>query len=327
MNRRNFIAGLGSAVAFPLIAGAQQSAIPVIGLLSGATSESGRDLLGGFYLGLSESGFIVDRDVAIEYRWAEGNNERLADLAIDLVRRQVAAIVVLDSTPGAIAAKAATDKIPIVFIIGTNPVATGLVASLARPGGNLTGVTGIVAELMVKRLALIRELAPSSDTVAVLINPTNRLQAETETRDVQEAARSLGLRVVILNVSRPSEFETAFEALVTQKSGALLVSGETFFLTQRKQIIALAARHAVPTIYAFPAFATDGGLITYGPNDRDMRRIAGVYTGRVLRGEKPADLPVQQPAKFDLRINLKAAKALGLAIPPKILALADEVIE
>ena len=327
MKRRTFIAGLGSAAAWPVVALGQQAAIPVIGIIGGASSGSVKDLLEGFYLGLSEFGFVIDRDVAIEYRWAEGNNERLADLANDLVGRRVAVIVALRSTPAAVAAKAATKNIPIVFIVGTDPVKVGLVANLARPGGNVTGVTGIVAELMAKRLALIHELMPSTGSIGLLINPANPLQAETEKRDVQEAARSLGLQIVILEVSQPLELESAFARLVGERAGALLVSGESLFLTQRKQIITLAAHHALPAIYAFPAFAADGGLVTYGPNDRDIDRIAGIYTGRILRGAKPADLPVQQPTTFDLRINLRTAKALGLAIPPKILALADEVIE
>jgi len=265
--------------------------------------------------------------VAIEYRWAEGDNDRFPSFVADLVRRRVAVIVVAGSTPAGIVAKAATQTIPIVFQIGTDPVKVGLVASLARPGGNLTGVTTFGVELIAKRLSLVRKLVPAATTIAVLINPTNSTQTETETRDVQVAARALGLRVVILRASSPSEIESAFAALVGGGAGALVVSSETFFFSHRDQLVALAASYAVPTIYAYREFTTDGGLVNYGPDLHEPYHLLGSYAGRILKGEKPADLPVEQATKLELVINLKTAKALSLTIPETLLATADEVIQ
>jgi putative ABC transport system substrate-binding protein len=265
--------------------------------------------------------------VVIEYRFAEGQNGRLPALAAELVRLKVALVVAAGTTPGALAAKAATQAIPIVFIVGTDPVKVGLVPSLARPEGNITGVTNVVVELMAKCIELLHQLVPPTTTMAVLINPANTPQAEAETRDVQDAARVLGAHVVILHASSPSEIERAFTALERERVGALVVSGETFFLTQSDLIIALAARHAVPALYAYRESAVAGGLMSYGASITDEHRQGGVYAGRILRGEKPADLPVQQSTKVELIINLKTAKALGLTVPQLLLGRADEVIE
>ena len=327
MRRREFIAGLGGAAAWPLAARAQQTTVPVIGLLSGATLKSTREDVASFHQGLAETGYIENRNVTIEYRWAEGDNDRLPVLAADLVRRQVAVIVAFASTPAAFAAKAATQTIPIVFQVGPDPVRNGLVASLARPGGNLTGATTINVELIAKTLSLIHELVPAASTIAVLVNPANPIQTETETRDVQVAARVLGLRAMMLRASSPGEIEPAFATLVAERAGALVVSGENLFRTQRDQLVALAARYAVPTIYQYPEFTTRGGLIRYGPNIQESFHTVGIYTGRILKGEKAADLPVQQSTRIELIINMKTAKALGLTIPETLLATADEVIQ
>jgi len=327
MRRREFLGVLGSAAAWSLAAQAQQSAMPVIGYLSGATFEMMREYVAAFHRGLADAGFAEGRNVAIEYRWAEGHNDRLHALATDLVRRQVAIIVVGGSTPGALAAKAVTETVPIVFFVGTDPVEVGLVASLAQPGGNITGITNLNVELLKKCLELMQSLVPPATTIAVLVNPGNIPQTATEKRTVQDAARVLGARVVILNASSPSEIESAFATLVGERAGALVVSGETFFLTQRDRLVELAARHAVPTIYAYRDFPATGGLMSYGGNFADSYRLIGVYAGRILKGEKPADLAVQRSTKVELVINLKTAKALGLTIPLPLLGRADEVIE
>src|SRR5262245_58149380 len=327
MKRREFITLLGGAAAWPLAAWAQQPAIPVIGYLSGATFKAMREYVAAFHRGLADEGFFEDRNVAIEYRWAEGHNERLPALATDLVRRQVAIIVVGSSTPGSLAAKAATQTIPIVFQIGTDPVKVGLVASLARPGGNITGITIINVELIAKCLELMHNLMPPATTIAVLVNPANIPQTATEKVVLDDTARALGARMMILNASSPSEIEAAFATLVGERVGALVVSGENFFLTQRDRLVELAADHSMPTIYAYREFVAAGGLMSYGASVSDANRRVGVNTGRILKGAKPADLPVEQITKIEFIINLKTARALGLQMPLHLLQFADEVIE
>jgi putative ABC transport system substrate-binding protein len=326
MRRREFVTLISGASIWPLAAHAQQAATPVIGFLSAGTSQSMRDYVAAFYRGLAEGGFAEGRNVGIDYRWSEGDNDRLPALAEDLVRRQVA-LVVAATTPASLAAKAATQTIPIVFAIGTDPVGIGLVASLAHPGGNITGVTNLNVELFKKCFELMYSLMSPAATIAVLVNPANIPQAATERATAQDAARALGARLVILEASSPSEIELAFETLVGQRVGALVVSGETFFLTQRNRVVELAAHHAVPTIYAYREFPVAGGLMSYGADFTEPFRLLGGYASRILKGEKPADLPVQQATKVELVINLKTAKSLGLAIPLPLLGRADLVIE
>jgi ABC-type uncharacterized transport system substrate-binding protein len=327
VRRREFIGLLGGAVAAsPLIARAQQPAMPVIGFLSAETFERVRDYVAAFHRGLADGGFAEGRNVGIEYRWSEGHNDRLPALAADLVRRQVT-VIAAASTPASLSAKATTQTIPIVFYIGTDPVGVGLVASLAHPGGNITGVTNLSVELFKKCFELMHSLMSPASTIAVLVNPANIAQTATERTTVQDAARALGARLVILDASSPSEIESAFEALVGQRVDGLVVSGEIFFLTQRDQLVELAARHAVPAIYAFREFPIAGGLMSYGADFKEPYRLLGTYVGRILKGEKPTNLPVQQIAKVELVINLKTAKTLGVAMPLPLLARADEVIE
>jgi len=328
MRRRELITLIGAAVAaWPLAARAQQPAMPVIGYLSGATFEMMHDYVASFHRSLADQGFTEGRNVGIEYRWAEGHNDRLPALAADLVRRQVAVIAVGGSTPASLAAKAATQSIPIIFAVGTDPVGVGLVASLAKPGGNATGVTNLNVELFKKCFELMHNLMPQGTTIAVLVNPANIPQTASERATVQDAANALGAHVVILNASSPNEIELAFEELVGQRVSALVVSGETFFLTQRHRLVELAAHHAVPTIYAYREFPVAGGLMSYGGDYTEPFRLLGVYVGRILKGEKPADLPVQQATKVELVINLKTAKILGLSLPLPLLGRADLVIE
>ena len=300
--------------------------MPVIGFLSAGTLEMARDYIAAFHRSLADGGFAEGRNVGIEYRWSEDHNDRLPTLAEDLVRREVA-VIAAASTPASLAAKAATQTIPIVFDIGTDPVGVGLVASLAHPGGNITGVTNLNVELFKKCFELMYSLMSPAATIAVLVNPANITQTATERATIQDAARALGARLVILEASSPSAIESAFEGLVTKRVDALVVSGEIFFLTQRDRLVELAARHAVPTIYAWREFPIAGGLMSYGADFKEPYRLLGEYVGRVLKGEKPADLPVQQVTKVDLVINLKTAKALGLAIPLPLLGRADQVIE
>jgi putative ABC transport system substrate-binding protein len=322
MKRRTFIAGLGSAAAWPLAARAQAS-LPVVGILSGATFESMNAFLAWFYPGLASEGFIENRNFTTQFRWADDKYDRLPALAADLVRRRVDLIVALGTTPGALAAKAATQTVPIVFVVGTDPVEVGLVPSLARPNGNVTGVSLLHVELLAKNLSLMHELVPSASSIGVLINPVNPRQAAAETRDGQTAARMLGVRLLALYASTPSEIETAFETLVREGAGGLVVTGEAFFFFQRDQIAALAARYKVPAT----GFPGDGLLMTYGANVADMYRQGGVYAGRILKGANPADLPVVQPTKLQLIINMKTAKTLGITFPTGLLVRADEVIE
>jgi putative ABC transport system substrate-binding protein len=301
--------------------------MPVIGFLSSQSREAYGERLHAFHQGLAETGYVEGRNVSVEYRWADGQNDRVPALATELVRRRMAVIVVVGSTPGALALKAATQTIPIVFLIGPDPVAAGVVASLNRPGGNLTGVTVSNVEVIAKRLELLHELVPAATTIAFLVNPTNSAATEAETRELHAAARVLGLGLLPLNASTPREIEAAFETLVQQRAGALLVSGESFFSAQSDQIIALAARHAVPAIYPNHAHTAAGGLMSYGTDTLDSTRQVGVYAGLILKGERPADLPVQQATKIELAINMKTAKALGLTFPTALLVRADEVIE
>jgi ABC-type uncharacterized transport system substrate-binding protein len=286
-----------------------------------------RGYVAAFHRGLADAGFTEGRNVAIEYRWAEGHNDRLAALAADLVRRDVTIIVVGGSTPGALAAKEATQVIPIVFLVGTDPVKVGLVTSLASPGGNITGVTNVNVELIARCFELMRSLMPPAATIAVLVNQGNIPQAATEKRTIQDLARTLGVRIPILEASSPGEIESAFTALVHERASALVVSGEVFFLTQRDRLIELAAEHAIPTIYAYREFATAGGLMSYGGNLRDMYRQIGSYTGRILKGERTSDLPVEQVTKVELVMNLKTANKLGMKVPLSTLVRVDEVIE
>jgi putative tryptophan/tyrosine transport system substrate-binding protein len=327
IRRRDFIALLGGAAAWPLAARAQQPAMPVIGFFHLTSLELTRELLAAFHRGLGDTGYIEGRNVAIEYRWAQGQNDRLPTLAAELVRRQVSVIVILESTHGALSAKAATQTIPIVCMQAADPVQIGLVASLNRPGGNITGINLMLAETVGKRLERLLELVPAATSIAYLRNPTAAVFSENERRELQAAARERGIRLLVVNASRPSEFETAFADVVQQRADGLVVSSAVSLLTDPDQIVALAARHAVPAIYALRQSMAVGGLMSYGTNFFLAWRQAGVYTGRILKGEKPADLPVMQPTKFDLVFNLKIAKALGLTVPPTLLVRADEVIE
>jgi len=327
MKRREFVGFLGGAAVWPLAARAQQPAMPVIGFFHLTSPELTREILAAFHRGLGDTGYIEGKNVAIEYRWARGNNDLLPALAAELVRRQVSVIVILGSTQGALAAKAATRTIPIVCMQAEDPVRIGLVDSLNRPGGNVTGISLMLAELAGKRLELLLELVSAARSIAYLRNPTNPVFAESEGRELQAAARTRAVRLLLVNASRPSEFEAAFAEVVQQRANALVVSSAVSLLTDPDQIVALAARHSVPAIYARPQSVAIGGLMGYWPNYLDALRQAGVYTGRILKGEKPADLPVAQPTKFELTINLKTAKALGLTVPPTLLAQADELIE
>jgi len=324
MRRRQFIAGLGTAAALPLAARAQQSALPVIGVLCVPSEERMREVVAGFHRGLSETGYFEGRNLAVEYRYAENRLERLRALADDLVGRQVA-VIIANPTPSALAAKAATKSIPIVFAVGLDPVEAGLVASLNRPGGNLTGIFSPLGATVAKRLELLHEVVPAATSIAFLVNPANPAIAERETSELQAAALSLGVPLLILNANDPNQFDAAFAHLVRERAGGLLAGTDGLFFTHSDQLVALAARHRVPAIYTRREATAAGGLMSYGtPNP--WREI-GVYTGRILKGEKPADLPVQQVTKVELTINMKTAKALGLTFPLPLLGRADEVIE
>jgi ABC-type uncharacterized transport system substrate-binding protein len=327
MRRREFVALLGGAAAtWPLAARAQQPAMPVIGFMSIRSADDSAWLLSAFRRGLNESGFVEGQNVTIEYRWAEHRYERLQALAADLVRRQVAVIAAISGTPSALAAKSATVTIPIVFGMGSDPVTFGLVTSLNRPGGNVTGASFFAAALGEKRLGLLQQLVSKTTTIGVLVNSDNPVSAAEET-SVQAAAHAIGQQTNVLNASTEAHIDGVFTTIVQHRIGALLVTGDAFFFTWRDKLVALAARHAIPAMYWGREFVERGGLISYGTNQADTYRQAGIYAGRILKGEKPADLPVMLPTKFDLVINLKTAKGLGLTIPPGVLAIADEVIE
>jgi putative ABC transport system substrate-binding protein len=326
IRRREVITLLGSAAVWPLAARAQQRTLPVIGLLSPRSPATDAPLIAILRQNLNETGFVDGRNVAFEYRWAEGQYDRLAALAADLVRRQVALIITIGAEVSALAAKAATATIPIVFIAGTDPVNSGLVASLSRPGANLTGSSMLLSELDPKRLGLLRELLPNGMTIAFLVNP-NSPTAELQANNLHAAARSVGQDITILNATTIRDIDAAFKSAVQMRAAALLVAADPLFFTRAAQLVVLAARHAIPTLYFRREFAAAGGLMSYGSNADDSYRAAGVYAGRILKGEKPGDLPIQLPTKFELVINLSTARALAIDVPPTLLAHADEVIE
>ena len=324
IRRREFIVALGGAAAWPLAVRAQQPAMPMVAFLNSGSPDGYAPMVAAFRPGLKETGYVESQNVAVEYRWAEGQYDRVPLMALELVGRQVAVIV--GNTPGVLAIKRAITTIPIVFTTGSDPVQTGLVASLARPGGNVTGVTQLHVEVAPKRLELAHELVPTATLIGVLVNPANPL-TEALLRDLQVAARILGVQLHVLHASTEPDLDTVFATLVGQRVAALVISTDSFFVSRAEQLGALALRYAVPAILQDRAFVAAGGLMSYGSSTPDSYRLAGVYTGRILKGEKPGDLPVMQPTNFELIINLKTAKALGLAIPLTLLGRADEVIE
>ena len=326
MKRREFITLLGGAAAWPLAARAQQAAMPVVGLLGATTPHGYAAQLGAFRQGLSEAGFVEGRNVAIEYRWAEDQYDRLPALAADLVRRQVAVIATLGGNTASVAAKAATTTIPVVFHGSVDPVEAGLVASLNRPGGNVTGVVTLNMDTGQKRLELMHELLPAATTIGLLLNPTNAV-AEIQSKDLQAAASTLGLQLLIANASTERDFDAAFATLSQGQVRGLVIGTDGFLVSQSEQLAALTVRYTLPTIFQYRAFVTAGGLMSYGGSVTDSYRLSGVYTGRILKGEKPADLPVQQATKVELIINLKTARTLGITFPITLLGRADEVIE
>jgi ABC-type uncharacterized transport system substrate-binding protein len=329
VNRRAFITLIGgAAAAWPLAARAQQSAMPVVGFLSPVSPGEGiRNRLAAFRAGLAQAGYVEGRNVAIEYRWAEGRFDLFPDLAADLVRRNVNVIVTPGAEPGARAAKAASTTIPIVFGVSEDPVKMGLVASLARPGGNATGINFLSSELLPKRVGLLRELVPGATRLGLLVNPGDTVRAEEVANEVQTAARSMGQQVRVLRASTSDEIDEAFATFVRERIDALFVGPDPFYNSRRVQLALMAVRHTIPAIYGAREYVEAGGLMSYGPNLVDMFREVGVYTGKILKGAKPEDLPVAQSSKFELLINRQAAKAIGLTIPDKLLVAADEVIE
>jgi putative tryptophan/tyrosine transport system substrate-binding protein len=326
MRRREFIAGLGSAAVWPVATQAQRAALPAIGYFSFGSLESTPEIVTAFRRGLSDTGYVEGRNLSIEYRWAQDDLDRLPGLADDLARRQVAVIVAM-GTPVALAAKSATKLIPIVFSIGADPVEVGLVASLSRPGGNLTGMSILLATVATKRLQLLHEVVPRAKSIALLVNPADPAIAEPFTKEMQLSAHSLGTPLVMLNATSESEIDAAFANLASKPADGLVVGGHSLFFTRTDQLVALAARDRVPAIYPWREGAAAGGLMSYGTDRLQAFRQVGAYVGRILNGEKPADLPVQQSTKVELILNLKTAKALGLTIPETLLATADEVIQ
>ena len=327
MRRRDFIALVGgAAVVWPLVSRAQQPAMPVVGFLGTTTPDDFADRVAAFREGLKEVGYVEGQNVVIEYRWPEGHYDRLPTLASDLVRRQVAVIAAVGGEPSALAAKAATTTIPIVFSIGGDPIRVGLVSNLNRPGGNITGVNFFQSDIGAKRLGLIHELLPKATVIGFLVNPTFS-DAEDEIRDANEAAVRLGLQTHTVEARTVDEFDNAFATLAQQKVEAIFLANDAFFFRERGRLIALAARYGMPAVYNWREFAVDGGLMSYSPSLTQGYRQVGIYSGRILKGEKPANLPVQQPTKFEFVINLKTAKALGLTFPSGLIAIADDVIE
>jgi ABC-type uncharacterized transport system substrate-binding protein len=328
MRRRDALGLLGGAVmSWPLRASAQQSAMPVVGFLGGTSADTFADRLRAFRQGLADTGYAEGENVGIEYRWADNQIDRLPELAAELVRRKVAVIVATGGVPSAFAAKAATTTIPIIFGVGEDPARLGLVASVARPGGNLTGINFISTELAAKRLELLRELVPRAARVAVLVNPANVTSTETTLRDLEPAARAIGLQVQVLTTGTSREIDAAFATFVRERPDALFVGQDVFFNSRRVQLANMAARHAIPMTSGSRDIAEVGGLMSYGANITDAHHQIGVYTGRILKGSKPADLPVVQASKFELVINAQTARMLGLTVPPTLLSIADEVIE
>jgi putative ABC transport system substrate-binding protein len=328
MNRRKFITLLGgAAAAWPLTSRAQRPAVPVVGFLGTESLDLYAERLRAFHQGLREMGFVEGRNVAFEYRWAEGEYGRFPTLLADLVSRKVSVIAAVGGTPPALAAKAATATIPIVFVTAGDPIAAGLVSSLSRPGGNITGATSLAVELGQKQLEVLTELVPAATIIALLVNPANPSNADTLSRELQAAARIRGVGLHVLHASTESDLDTVFATLPRLRAGALVIGSDPFFNSHPQQLVALAARHAVPTMYPFREYAMVGGLVSYGDSFTDVYRLVGAYAGRILKGEKPADLPVQQSSKVELFINLKTAKALDLTVPLTLRVRADELIE
>jgi putative ABC transport system substrate-binding protein len=327
MRRREFITLIGGAAAWPIVARAQQPAMPVIGFINAGSADTFARQVAAFSKGLNETGYVEGQNVTVEYHWLEGHYDRVPALVADLVRRQVAVIATPASTSAALAAKAATATIPIVFSVPEDPVKLGLVASLARPGGNATGINFFVTEVIAKRLRLLHDLVPKAVRVAVVVNPSNAVLTETTLRAVQEAAPTIGLQIQILNASTIGEIDAAFATLARERPDALFVAGDAFFLDRRVQFATLTARHGIPATYPNRDFVAAGGLMSYGTDIADSFRQVGVYTGKILKGAKPADLPVLQSTKFEFVINLQTARALGIEVPPGVLSIADEVIE
>jgi len=327
MRRREFITLLGGVAAWPLAARAQQSKLPVVGFLHSASASTFAEHIPAFHKGLGEAGYVDGQNTRVEYRWAEGHNEALPALAADMVRRRVAVIATPISTPATLAAKAATSTIPIVFVIGADPVKLGLVVSLNRPGGNATGISDVGVQLGAKRLALLQELMPSAERFAALVNPDNPGITESFVSELQTAASVIGRKIEVVTASTNSGIDTAFGMMMKMRADAFLISPEALFVTRRVQLLTLAARHGLPAMYHRREFADAGGLMSYGSSLADQFRQTGLYAGRILKGEKPADMPVQLPTKFEFVINLQTAKTLGIQIPAGLLARADEVIE
>jgi putative ABC transport system substrate-binding protein len=326
MKRRTFITLLGGAAVWPLAGRAQQAAMPVVGFLHSSSPGGYASRAAAFRQGVNEGGYIEGRNVTIEYRWAEGHNDRLPELAADVVRRKVT-VIAATTTPAAFAAKAATATIPVVFVTAGDPVKLGLVASLNRPGGNLTGVTTSNVEVAPKRLEALHEIIPTATTFALLINSSSPTLAESTTRDVRASARTLGVKLHVVSATTDNEIDDAFASLAKLRAGGLVIGSDTFFTSRSERLASLALRYALPVVYEWREFAVAGGLISYGTDSRDAYRLAGIYTARVLKGEKPADLPVQQATKVELYINLKTAKMLGITIPLPLSGRADELIE